>query len=396
MLLSVHRGAERVGEITIVGESVEFRLLDAYRARYPRPILGQVFEDDPDRVHRSRVKLPPFFSNLLPEGALRDLLAKQIGVNAEREPYLLAHVGEDLPGAVRVQVEDDSDDDQAPRPAGAHEDEGTVLKFSLAGVQLKLSAVRAAGRGLTIPAHGRGGDWIVKLPDARFHGVPENEWAMMTLARAAGLVVADVELVSIADIEGLPKDLGVDTAAKALAVKRFDRESGARIHIEDFAQVLDVRPSHHDKYHAANFETLARIVSRVAPESTEEFVRRLAFNVAIGNGDAHVKNWSLRYADPMRALLSPAYDIVSTIQYLPDDDLGLNFARSKAFSDVTSQSFARLGEKAELAIDAVEVAKSTIARVRAAWVEHRRDLPLAEAAKDRIEEHWKRIPLMSE
>jgi serine/threonine-protein kinase HipA len=108
MLLSVFLGAERVGEITVVRESVEFRLVEAYRSRYPPPVLGQVFEDDPERVHRSRVKLPPFFSNLLPEGALRELLARQLGLHGDREPHLLAHLGEDLPGAVRVVLDDEA------------------------------------------------------------------------------------------------------------------------------------------------------------------------------------------------------------------------------------------------------------------------------------------------
>ena len=36
-----------------------------------------------------------------------------------------------------------------------------------------------AGGGLTIPADGMGGSWIVKLPSARFPAVPENEHVML-------------------------------------------------------------------------------------------------------------------------------------------------------------------------------------------------------------------------
>jgi serine/threonine-protein kinase HipA len=397
MLLSVFLGAERVGEITVLGESVEFRLVDGYRSRYPRPILGQVFEDDPELVHRSRVKLPPFFSNLLPEGALRELLARQIGVKAEREPYLIAFVGEDLPGAVRVVVDDETGEVATDEESEPRDQTTEVLKFSLAGVQLKLSAIRAAGRGLTIPAHGRGGDWIVKLPDTRYRDVPENEWAMMTLARAAGLRAAEVELVPVSEIHGLPAEIEVSPGVNALAVRRFDRApTGDRIHIEDFAQVLNVRPSYRLKYRSANFETLARIVEKVATKSIDEFVRRLVFNIAIGNGDAHIKNWSLWYEDPMRASLAPAYDLVSTIQYIHHDDLGLNLGKSKAFSDVTAATFARLKDKAELSLDAEEVSKAMVARIRAAWSEHRSALPLSEEGKRRIEDHWRRVPLMNE
>jgi len=395
MLLAVHLDQEPVGELTVVGDSVEFRLFESYRNRYPRRVLGQVFEDDLERVDRRRVRLPPFFSNLLPEGALRELLARQIGVKAEREPYLLAHVGDDLPGAVRVTLVDDTDDDEVDLAAADAEEPPDVLKFSLAGVQLKFSALRGTDRGLTIPAHGRGGDWIVKLPDPRFRGVPENEWAMMTLARRAGLTVAGVELVSVGAIEGLPSGVHVDPSASALAVRRFDRlPGGRRVHFEDFAQVLDVRPSHRAKYQSANFETLGRIVARVAPASAEELVRRIVFDAAIGNGDAHVKNWALLYPDGIHPLLSPAYDLVSTIQYLAEDDLGLTLARSKRFEDVQMASFVRLNDKAELGLDVPRIVTDMVARIRESWTALRAGLPMADREKETIERHWTRVPIM--
>ena len=62
-----------------------------------------------------------------------------------------------------------------------------VLRFSLAGIQLKFSAIIEGRGGLTIPARGMGGSWIVKLPSREFEGVPENEFSMMTLARHIGM-----------------------------------------------------------------------------------------------------------------------------------------------------------------------------------------------------------------
>jgi serine/threonine-protein kinase HipA len=90
-------------------------------------------------------RLPPFFSNLLPEGHLRTYLAEQAGVKPAREFFLLAALGADLPGAVTVT------------PLVMDEPAPEVLRFSLAGVQLKFSAVMEASGGLTIPAHGIGG-----------------------------------------------------------------------------------------------------------------------------------------------------------------------------------------------------------------------------------------------
>ena len=154
-------------------------------------------------------RVPPFFSKLLPEGHLRTYLAEQAGVKAEREFFLLAALGADLSGAVTVvpltsgghPVEPQKDADRAS--VDRLDDE--VLRFSLAGIQLKFSAVLESSGGLTIPAHGVGGSWIVKLPSTQFENVPENEYVMLELARAVGITVPNVRLVSVSDIHGLPQ-----------------------------------------------------------------------------------------------------------------------------------------------------------------------------------------------
>jgi serine/threonine-protein kinase HipA len=78
----------------------EFVFRGDYLAAPRRPVLGQYFEDHLDDTHRSQTHLPPFFSNLLPEGGLRELVARRAGVHHDREAALLAVLGDDLPGAV--------------------------------------------------------------------------------------------------------------------------------------------------------------------------------------------------------------------------------------------------------------------------------------------------------
>jgi len=69
-----------VGELSLNStDGADFRLFDSYKAAYPRPVLGQVFLDDLERIHHVRGRTPPWFSNLLPEGMLRDLVARQAG-----------------------------------------------------------------------------------------------------------------------------------------------------------------------------------------------------------------------------------------------------------------------------------------------------------------------------
>ena len=95
------------GTIRRYGDRTRFSLDPGYRSDPDRPVLGLVFEDRPDRIHVATVRLAPWFSNLLPEGRLRDWIAGERGVNRQREMELLAQVGHDLPGAVRVLPDSD-------------------------------------------------------------------------------------------------------------------------------------------------------------------------------------------------------------------------------------------------------------------------------------------------
>ena len=316
-------------------------------------------------------RVPPFFSNLLPEGHLRTYLAEQAGVKPEREFFLLAMLGADLPGAITVTpltagghtIEPQEDDEQ-----GHHDRRGDgVLRFSLAGVQLKFSAVMEASGGLTIPAHGVGGSWIVKLPSTQFRAVPENEYAMLGLARAAGITVPEIRLVPVSDIRGLP-EAAARMEGKALVVERFDRAAGARrIHMEDFAQVFGLFPD--DKYGHRSYANIASVLwAETGEAGTYEFVRRLVFSVLIGNGDMHLKNWSLLYPDGRTPVLSPAYDFVATIPYIAGDKLALNFGGSQSLDEITVDQVRRFADRARLPVSPVwEIVREMVERTAAAW-----------------------------
>lgn len=352
-----------VGRLRLLpDERSEFTFLESYLELPERPVLGQFFEDDLKTRHSSRMRLTPFFSNLLPEGALRELLARKAQVHPEREFFLIQELEEDLPGAVRVRpagepVEPEPLKDDPP-PASALE---SGLRFSLAGVQLKFSMIRS-GRGLTLPMHGEGGDWIAKLPDSRFPGVPENEFVVMSWAKAAGIEVPEVQLLELGDLQGLPAEVRA-LGGRAFAVKRFDRSAGGRVHIEDFAQVFGKFA--HDKYEGASYENIGQLLySLDGDRALGEYVRRLAFMALIGNADAHLKNWSLLYPDGQRAVLSPAYDLVAVVAFLPDQQLGLSLGGSKRFEDVSLDSFRRFARK--LRVDearVVSIVRETTSRV---------------------------------
>jgi len=387
---------EAVGTLTLNrNDGCEFRLRESYKHAYPRPVLGQQFLDDLEQVHRSRVGVPPWFSNLLPEGPLRELVAKQAGVFPGRQFFLLHYLGEDLPGAARI-VADEAlvETDDGPGLQSDKPEAPGAWHFSLAGVQLKFSA-RRGERGLTIPVSGLGGDWIVKLPGARYPKVPENEYATMLWAKASGIRVPELELVDMAEVSGLPAALVAFPERLALAIRRFDRPApDRRVHMEDFAQILGLYPE--EKYQRYNYETLASVIFHLTGnKGLDEFIRQLVFIIASGNGDAHHKNWSLLYPDGIKAELSPAYDLVSTIQYMQDDSLALNLAKSKRWEDVRMESFRRMARKiGEEEGRMVARVQASVEAILGAWREAGHDFGYDAKARNILEKHFGRIPLL--
>ncbi len=342
-----------------------------------RPVLGQVFEENGRQWQpSSRLALPNWFSHLLPEGRLRALVAAAAGVHARREFFLLQRLGpEDLPGAIRATTAPvDSHGAAIPKPQD-HEvldDNEALLKFSLAGVQLKFSLKHDGERGLTVPARGQAGDWIVKLPDERpdFDAVPEAELGCLELARAVGIPTPGARLVKAEEISGLP-EWAARASGEALAIERFDRRSdGTRLHAEQMAQVLNI-PTGADtyKYKRANFETVAAVTSALCGETAVgDVIDRLVLNVLVGNGDAHLKNWVLTYPDGQRPALSPVFDVVPTVLYIKNDNLGLKLNRSRGFDDVRPTSFDRLANRSGWSTDeARRRTKSATERILGSW-----------------------------
>jgi serine/threonine-protein kinase HipA len=109
----------RAGTITQREDHTRFIVAREYIQDPTRPVLGLIFEQDLDRWHSSNLRVPPWFSNLLPEGQLRNLIALDRRVSPEREMELLAQVGHDLPGAVRVRSMELSADANQVEPSAS-------------------------------------------------------------------------------------------------------------------------------------------------------------------------------------------------------------------------------------------------------------------------------------
>ncbi|MET4262318.1 serine/threonine-protein kinase HipA [Bradyrhizobium sp. S3.12.5] len=401
-VLNVHLHGKPIGTLThIQGDRTLFAFNQEYIDDADRATLSLSFKDQFGELITAlkpvQQVVPPFFSNLLPEGPLRKYLAERAGVNAQREFFLIWMLGRDLPGALSVHP---AEGEELPPQVEAEitpEERRNMLRFSLAGVQLKFSALTDGTKagGLVIPVEGVGGSWIVKLPSQQYAGVPENEYSMMTIARGMGMDVPDLQLLDLDTIDGLPEGIG-ELKGQAMAIKRFDRRDKGPVHIEDFAQVFSVYPD--DKYRHATYRRIAGVLGiETGDADVAEFIRRLVFSTLIGNADMHLKNWSLIYADERTPTLSPAYDLLSTIPYIADETMALKYSRNKKMAEFSKDELKHLAAKARISEKLVlDTAAETVARFNQVWGEQKTKLPLEKKVVEMIDAHAASIPIYSE
>ena len=176
-------------------------------------------------------------------------------------------------------------------------------------------------------------------------------------------------MVEKKDFEGIPEEFNTLSTGQVLLVKRFDRGlEGARIHVEDFAQVFGMPPSR--KYDGASYHDIASALNAaVSMDAAVEFVRRLAFTALIGNGDMHLKNWSTIYPGDGRVpALAPVYDLLSSVPYLPKDQMALSLGGEKAFKTLTPAVWRKFSNRARLPENAVLLAvQEVVSSVNEHW-----------------------------
>lgn len=325
--LDVWMYGRRAGRLEQADDQIRFAYSADYVAAGGPPLSHALPVGEAEHGAAARA----FFANLLPEGEVRTLVARRLGVSAANDFALLQALGGDCAGAVTlsppgaarapegaeppaggVEWLDEPAlaaalDELPRRPLMADPDEG--IRLSLAGAQDKLPVVVRDGR-IGIP-HGRTpSTHIVKTPIARFDDTVANEAFCLALAGALGLTAAHAEIRSAAGRE-------------FLLVERYDRRASGpgevtRIHQEDFCQALSIPPAlKYETEGGPGFADCFALVRAAAVEPAGDLLALLdaaVFNFLIGNHDAHGKNFSLLH-DSTGTRLAPLYDLVSTIVY---------------------------------------------------------------------------------
>ena len=188
---------------------------------------------------------------------------------------------------------------------------------SLSGIQKKVSVNLSADRA-TLNVAAEGGLYILKPQTGTYPAQPENEHVTTQLAKLVGIEVAPAGLVTLKD------------GTLAYIVRRFDRlADGRKLRQEDFCQLAEQSPK--DKYEGSA-ELCVRLVRKFASEPLIEIrklYQQLVFNWWCGNGDLHLKNFSLITGEDGITRLTPAYDLVCTRLVIPDDPLALSVGGKK-------------------------------------------------------------------
>jgi len=378
---------------------------DEFKNDHLRPTFSLVTHPDFPNAEKLMSKpwtksqrLHPVLSNLLPEGALRELIARGLKTHIDNEFQIFSYLGQDLPGAlVATPMEPEDVPKSVLRTHGnaravKFAGNNTENKFSLAGIQMKFSMKERDGR-YNLSKNGELGDWIIKTPSTQHKNVPLNEYTTMSLAALTGIDIPDIKLVELKKLDNLPQ-IYLPDEKLAFAIKRFDREDNTRVHMEDFAQVLAKYP--HEKYNSANYEQLGKVIYDYSGDGladAQQLARRLLANILLANGDAHLKNWSLLYQDHVTPRLSPAYDIVTTSVYVDDETTyALNLGKTKEWYSVNEANFKSWSDKSGIPWRAIKPhIDDTLEKARTLWPAALKGLPMDEEHKEKLKSHWLKL-----
>lgn len=340
--LNVWMNGSHVGVFTSLKRGVAFEYdWNAPRISFSLPKDGEWREDAPEN----------FLENLLPEsGAAKYAMMQAVGAKSQESFDLLENVdsagalvfsrNDEMPTIANVPPAEATDDEIATRIAAVKRTPDSWFvrnkgaRFSLAGAQGKFSLSRV------------GDEWVWPngavpsthiLKPAGIYDADEVEHATMMLSKMIG-------------IETPESDIQEFNGQQTYIVERFDRriENGmpVRLPMEDMVQALGLPSS--EKYKVSAVDTLTTL-RKMDPSGRlgEEWLRRLAFNVAVDNCDAHARNYSVMPTslDGESWKLSPAYDVMTTTVWPGlTDKLAMPFSGAEHASEVTPDHYARLAD----------------------------------------------------
>jgi serine/threonine-protein kinase HipA len=163
--------------------------------------------------------------------------------------------------------------------------------------------------------------WVVKFADGDAVDTPLVEHASMTLAKEAGIRVANTRPIRL-------------PGGHAIAIERFDRVGDLRLHA--LSADVALRAASEE----LGYPELAQLLRRRGPSDEaaavaqmRELFRRMVFNILIDNTDDHEKNHALLVNDAQQYELSLAFDVLPSGQALGYQQLRVGRAGAESTLD---------------------------------------------------------------
>jgi serine/threonine-protein kinase HipA len=305
------------------------------------PAHKYVFAYDPDGSQALQVSLTmpvrleswvsrglhPIFQMNLPEGALLETIRRAIAkIIGEDDLSILRVTGGHQVGRNRFTPPGETSPSAGGKPESLDElltypDTRELfhelltkyaLRSGISGVQPKL-LLEASARGTLSSDR-----YIVKSWGSEYPCLAANEYFCMTAARRAGLPTPEFFL---SENGGL------------YIMRRFDIASdGTALGFEDMCSLQALGTA--QKY-SSSYERIARSIRDFVSgphlmAARQQFFATLALSVMLRNGDAHLKNFGVRYETPQNPVeLAPVYDLVTTTAYIQNDVPALTLAGTK-------------------------------------------------------------------
>lgn len=320
------------GKVLASGGDYLFRYHEDAKAQAAISLLMPVRLDE----YRHR-ELHPIFQMNLPEGyvleQLRNRLAKVINV----DPMLLLALSGSSSPIGRVAVSSPEVDALLQRQQFPGEKLEEILAWdgaedifaSLVDRYILRAGISGVQPKVLVPEHqdfapqrftSKTSDLIIKSGRDEFPGLAINEFLCMSIAREAGIAVPEFYL----------SDNG-----KLFVMRRFDRDEQLNpIGFEDMAALMGLAA---EQKYSKSYSAIAKAIRLFCPpdqvqNSLAQLFAMVSLSCIVGNGDAHLKNFGLLYSDPTQrdARLAPAYDIVNTTAYIPEDVLALDLVGNKS------------------------------------------------------------------
>jgi serine/threonine-protein kinase HipA len=214
---------------------------------------------------------------------------------------------------------------------------GVQPKLSLEGERVGTNKTRLTFVGLW-------GAYILKPPFAKYPNLPQNEDLTMHLAEIANIKTAEHSLIPLKSGE------------LAYIAKRFDRQNGVKLFMEDMAQLTGVMT---ERKYRGSHEKIGKIIAKYSDfpgNDLVSFYELTLFSFLIGNADMHLKNFSLLRSVNNEISLSPAYDLVNTKIIIPDDPEDIALTVNGKKSNLKIKDFFRFAES-------LNIDKNTVVRI---------------------------------